>query len=98
MGAPYEFNWYLVVADKSEIKEVSDNKYVTVKSEHRIYPINSEIPLIVKNEGCIGIVKILNFTIKEYQTIIEFEYMDKLSVDNLVAKHYYDMYLYMKNK
>lgn len=98
MGAPYEFNWYLVVADESEIKEIGNDKYTTVKSEHRIYPINSEVPLIVKGEGCIGIVKILSFTIKEEETIIEFEYMKKLKLDDPVSKHYYEMYLYMKNK
>ncbi|GEA33635.1 DUF2584 family protein [Clostridium diolis] len=98
MGAPYEFNWYLVVASNDAIKEIGKNRYGTLKSENRIYPINSEIPLIVKEIGCIGVVRILRFTIDKDSTEIEFEYVSELNLDGKVSKHYYDMYLEMKNK
>lgn len=98
MGAPFEFNWYLVVGNPSEIREIGPNKYVTVKSDNRIYPINSEIPIIVKNDGCLGLIKILSFTVKSYETIIEFEFFQQFHVNNPIAQHYYNMYLYMKNK
>lgn len=98
MGALYEFNWYLVVTKKDAIKQKEKNKYTTLKSESRIYPIDSEIPIIVKEVGCIGIVRILKFSIDKDNTEIEFEYVSKLDSNNEVAKHYYNMYLSMKNK
>lgn len=98
MGAPYEFNWYLVVANEEEIKEVGNNKFLTVKSDQRIYPIKAEIPLILKKKGCIGLVRILSFTVTENETNIEFEYKEKYDIDNVISKHYYNMYLEMKNR
>ncbi len=98
MGAPYEFNWYLVVADKHEIKEIGKNKFSTLKSENRIYPINSEIPLIIKKIGCIGMVRILKFSIDINSTEIEFEYVSELDSKSEISEHYYNMYLEMKNK
>lgn len=96
MGAPYEFNWYLVVSDYEKMEEIKNNRYSTIKSENRIYPINSEIPLIIKEIGCIGIVKILSFTVNKDETIIEFEYVKKFKANAEVAKHYYEMYKLMK--
>jgi hypothetical protein len=96
MGAPYEFNWYLVIANTDMIKQIN-NIYSTIKSEGRIYPIDSEIPIIVKEKGCIGIVKILKFSIDKYNTEVEFEYVSKLDATSEIAKHYYEMYLNMKS-
>lgn len=98
MGAPYEFNWYLVVANKDSIKELGENKYITLKTESRIYPINSEIPLIIKEIGCIAIVRVLKFSIDKNSTEIEFEYVSELNLNNEISKHYYNMYLEMKSK
>lgn len=98
MGAPYEFNWYLVVSNNDAIKEKEKNKYITTKSENRIYPIDSEIPLIIKKVGCIGIVRILRFSIEKASTEIEFEYAAKIDSNSDISKHYYNMYLEMKNK
>lgn len=98
MGAPYEFNWYLVIANYDKIKRENNNKYITTKSECRIYPINSEIPLIIKQIGCIGIVKIVSFTIRDKETLIEFEYVEKINENTKIAQHYYNLYKLMKNK
>lgn len=98
MGAPYEFNWYLVVANKDAIKEIEKNKYSTLKAENRIYPINSEIPLIIKKVGCIGIVRVLRISIDKDNTEIDFEYAFELDSNSEIAQHYYNMYLDMKNK
>lgn len=97
MGVPYEFNWYLVIENETKINK-HGNKYSTIKSEHRIYPINSEIPLIFKDKGCIGLVRITSFKINCNTTEIEFEYIQDFDITGEIAKHYYDMYLYMKNK
>lgn len=97
MGVPYEFNWYLVVENESKIIK-KDNKYSTTKSEHRIYPINSEIPLIFKGKGCTGLVRITSFKINYDTTEIEFEYIQTFDTTDKIANHYYNMYLKMKNK
>lgn len=98
MGTTYEFNWYLVVESNDSIMKKDKNKYFTIKSESRIYPVDSEIPLIVKKIGCIGVVKIVRFSIDKNSTEIEFEYVSKLELDSEISKHYYNMYLDMKNK
>ena len=77
MGVTYEMNWYLVVSDKNELSKVNEKIYKTIKKERRLYPINSELPIIIKNLGCIGIVKILCFKIYEDKTEIEFEYVEE---------------------
>ena len=97
MGVTYEMNWYLVVSDKNNLSKVSDNMYITVKTERRLYPINSELPLIIKNIGCIGIIKIISFKIYKDKTEIEFEYIEKLETCNDISQHYYNMYKSMKN-
>lgn len=98
MGAPYEFNWYLVVANKDSIIKIDNQMYSTLKSENRIYPIDSEIPLIIKNVGCVGIIRINKFSVYKNSTEISFEYVMKLNPNDNIANHYYNMYLEMKNK
>lgn len=97
MGAPYEFNWYLVVENEDSIKK-NKNTYTTLKKDNRIYPIESEIPLIIKKVGCIGIVKIVRFSVDKNNTEIEFDYVMKLDTNDAISKHYYDMYISMKNR
>lgn len=97
MGAPYEFNWYLVVENEDAIKK-NKNTCTTLKKDNRIYPIESEIPLIIKEVGCIGIVKIVRFSVDKNNTEIEFDYVMKLDTNDVISKHYYDMYISMKNK
>jgi hypothetical protein len=98
MGAPYEFNWYLVVANEDAIMVNDKNTYTTIKSESRIYPIESEIPLIIKKVGCIGIVRIVKFSVDKDSTKIDFKYVMNLNPNDVISKHYYDMYICMKNK
>lgn len=96
MGVTYEMNWYLVVSDKNELSKVNEKIYKTIKKERRLYPINSELPIIIKNLGCIGIVKILCFKIYEDKTEIEFEYVEEFETCNDISQHYYNMYKLMK--
>lgn len=97
MGVLYELNWYLVVANENEIKNVTNERYATIKSEKRIYPINSPLPIIIKDKGCIGIVEIMSFKVEDERTEIEFRYVENLDVNSIVSKHYYEMYTKMKN-
>lgn len=97
MGVSYEINWYLVIDNQNKIVQRND-RYFTVKSEYRIYPVGMPIPLIIKEEGCVGLVNINSFKVCSYSTEIEFEFMKKFDVDDSIGKHYYDLYLYMKSK
>ena len=73
MGVLYEVNWYLVATNKREIKKISDREFCLEKADKRIYPINGEIPLIIKNIGCVGIVKINKLIIDKSHTLVYFE-------------------------
>ena len=59
MGMIIEFNWFMVVANENKILEEQEDLFYTIKSEKRIYPIGFQIPLIVKEQGCIGMIKVL---------------------------------------
>ncbi|MDO4536356.1 MAG: DUF2584 family protein [Clostridium perfringens] len=98
MGVLYEINWYLVASSKKDIVKINDNKYILEKSEKRIYPIDSEIPLIVKNVGCIAIIKINKLIVDKKNTSIEFFIIKEFNIDSEISKHYYEMYINMKNK
>lgn len=97
MGVLYEMNWYLVASDRNDIKKVNDNEYKLEKSEKRVYPIDSEIPLIIKNIGCIAMVKINKFEIDKKNTNIVFSIIKEYDTNNEISKHYYEMYMCMKN-
>lgn len=64
MGLVVEFNWFMVVADMNKILSEDGMQY-TIKSEKRIYPIGFQIPLIIKGQGCIGMIKILKTIIDQ---------------------------------
>lgn len=98
MGVKYEMNWYLVVDSEDKIKEydmIRDICY-TIKKEARIYPVGALIPIIIKNQGCDGLVEIKKIEIEEYETKILFRYKECFGIEHPIAKHYYDMYLKMK--
>lgn len=96
MGVLYEVNWYLVIGTESDIEEISTNKFTTVKTEKRVYPIGAPIPLIIKNIGCIGMVEVENIKIGKKTTEIEFSFSEKFEPDNVIASHYYNMYKSIK--
>lgn len=96
MGVKYEMNWYLVVDDEERIELCYPYGFHTKKDELRIYPLDSMIPLIIKNKGCVGIIKIQAITLEENKTFIYFDYEEKFNIYHPIAKHYYDMYLRMK--
>ncbi len=64
MGMIVEFNWFMVVANESKIVDENGYKY-TIKSDKRIYPIGFKLPLIVKNVGCIGMIKVIRTVIEQ---------------------------------
>ncbi|GAB6150571.1 hypothetical protein JCM1406_17410 [Clostridium novyi] len=97
MGAVYEINWYLVASNKEDIIKINDNRFRLEKAEKRIYPIDSEMPLIVKNVGCIAIVRIDKFEVDNKNTTIEFSIVKKCNIDSEISKHYYEMYMNMRN-
>lgn len=97
MGVLYEMNWYLVASNENDIKKINDNEYRLEKSEKRVYPIDSEIPLIIKNVGCIAIIKINKFEVDKKNTNIVFSIIKEYDTNNEIAKHYYEMYMCMKN-
>lgn len=98
MGVVYEINWFLVIASIEDIEEIDNKKYNIKKSEKRIYPIDSEIPLIIKNTGCIAMVNIESFEVNKNSTSIVYYLVKEFDVNSEIAKHYYEMYKYMKNK
>ena len=97
MGMIIEFNWFMVVSGEEKIQEENGYK-VTIKSDKRVYPIGFLLPLIIKNRGCIGMIKVVNTLIDQCQTKICFEIVEKFDTDSLVAQHYYDRYLDFKNR
>lgn len=97
MGVLYEMNWYLVLG-YNDLKQIGQNEFICIKNEKRIYPLDSPIPIIFKNEGCLGLVNINSFKVCKNTTEINFSYIEKFDCDNNISKHYYNMYLYMKNK
>lgn len=97
MGVLYEMNWYLVASNENDIKKINNNEYILEKSDKRVYPIDSEIPLLIKNIGCIAIVKINKFEVDKKNTTIIFSIVKDIDVNSKIAKHYYDMYIKMKN-
>lgn len=98
MGVLYEINWYLVASNKEDIVKINDNKYSLKKSEKRVYPVDSEMPLIIKNVGCIAIIKIDKFAVDKNNTNVEFSIVKECNVNSEVSRHYYEMYISMKNK
>lgn len=97
MGMVVEFNWFMVVANRDKIKSEEDSLF-TIKSDKRIYPIGFKIPLIIKNVGCIGLIKVSKTVIDLSNTTIYFDIIEDFDVDSEVAKHYYDRYLDFKNR
>ena len=87
----------MVVSGEEKIQEENGYK-VTIKSDKRVYPIGFLLPLIIKNRGCIGMIKVVNTLIDQCQTKICFEIVEKFDTDSLVAQHYYDRYLDFKNR
>ena len=96
MGVSYEVNWYLVVGNESDLLEISPNKFIAVKTEKRIYPIGVPIPLILKKNGCIGMVELDSIKIAKENTDIEFTLIKRFTSEDVIAKHYYDMYKSIK--
>lgn len=97
MGLVVEFNWFMVVADLDKILVQDEVKY-TIKSEKRIYPIGFQIPLIIKGQGCVGMIKILKTVIDQNETKIYFEDMASFDIKSDVASHYYERYLDFKTR
>lgn len=97
MGMVIEFNWFMVVAGHDKIFSEGETFY-TVKDAKRLYPIGFQIPLIIKGEGCIGMIRILKTVIDEKKTQIFFSYTEHFEIDSAVAKHYFDRYLDFKRR
>lgn len=95
MGISYEMNWYLVTTE-DKIENINEETGTIIKDDKRIYPVGAEIPLIIKNKGCIGMVEILSFKVSKHSTKITFKKSDKYKHDKEVLNHYYDFYLSMK--
>lgn len=98
MGMSTEFNWYLVVDSEEGIVKGLEGDFKTWKSGNRIYPIDGIIPLIIKNKGCVAMVKIKRTINTGENTIIKFVTDEKLSLGSEISQHYYEMYLRMKSE
>ncbi|MFZ3172642.1 MAG: hypothetical protein WA118_11790 [Carboxydocellales bacterium] len=96
MGVHYIINWFLVLDSSESYKEIAQNVWYTKNNGQRIYPIAYEIPLIIKDQGCIALVRILNFKVNHSTTEIEFEFERNLAIENEIARHYYELYLIKK--
>ena len=97
MGMIVEFNWFMVVSNEESIKDENNYKF-TIKSDKRIYPIGFLLPLIVKKQGCIGMIKIVSTLIEQNQTKIVFDIVETFDKESPVARHYYDRYLDFKKR
>ncbi len=98
MGMVVEFNWFMVVANSSKILTEEKDVFYTIKSEKRIYPIGFQVPLIIKEQGCIGMIKILKTVIDEKETRIYFRQTESFDANSAVGAHYYERYLDFKNR
>jgi hypothetical protein len=96
MGVNYTINWFLVLDSSESYKKTDENVWYAINNGQRIYPISYEIPLIIKDKECIGLVRILNFKVTESTTEIEFEFERNFDRENEIAKHYYELYLIKK--
>lgn len=96
MGVNYTINWFLVLDSSESYKKINENVWYANNKGQRIYPISYEIPLIIKDKGCIGLVRILNFKVNESTTEIEFEFERNFDCENEIARHYYELYLIKK--
>ena len=98
MGVLYEMNWYLVIDNRNKIVQINKEFYKTVKSSARLYPVGSVIPLILKDEGCIGIIEIDSFEVRRKVTEIKFKFLNECKLSEDIKNHYKNMYLYMKKE
>jgi hypothetical protein len=97
MGMQFEFNWYLVSSDELSPLRKGDENAIT-KDGVRIYPIGMPIPYIEKETGCKGLVEINEVVIIKDKTKITFVCTEPFDKDNMIGKHYYDMYKKMKGE
>ncbi|HII4499894.1 TPA: DUF2584 family protein [Clostridium perfringens] len=97
MGVLYEINWYLVTSNKNDILKIDKYEYKLEKSGKRIYPIDCDIPLIVKEFGCIGLVKVKKIEVDKDKTVIIYSFVKKYDFKSEIARHYYELYLSIKN-
>ncbi|MFK4784551.1 hypothetical protein [Fusobacterium sp. MFO224] len=95
MGISYEMNWYLVTTE-NKFNNINEKIGTIIKEDKRIYPIGAEIPFIIKNVGCMGMVEILSFKVSENSTEVTFKKSDKYKNNKEILNHYYDFYLSRK--
>lgn len=96
MGVNYTINWFLVLDSLDSFKKTDESIWFAVNNGQRIYPIAYEIPLIIKDKGCIGLVRILSFKVNQSTTEIEFEFERNFDSASEIAGHYYELYLIKK--
>lgn len=80
------FNSFLVI-DKGDYS--SRNSEVTL-SGAVYFNVGSIVPIIVRNQGCIGIAKIVSITITETSTVVVYEPTKNISDES--KKAYYNLY------
>lgn len=81
-----EVRQFLVVDDK---RLLSKGKF-KYSGSTSIFPINQDIPVIVKGKGCVGITRIDSLYIDESGTTVE--YGDIARVDEATGKALYNLY------
>lgn len=96
MGVSFELNWYLVIENIDNLEVIDSTTFKVRKNENRIYPIGGLIPIIEKDNGCLGIVEIRGIDIRKDFTNIIFIWNKESDISKDIKNHYYDMYLQMK--
>lgn len=96
MGVTFELNWYLVIESIDTLAIVDSMTFKVRKRDNRIYPIGGLIPIIEKENECLGIVQIKGIDIREDYTDIIFIWNKDSGISTDIKDHYYQMYLQMK--
>lgn len=98
MGMQAEFNWYIVLKDGNIMDAQTHNefdernlsiykKYNFLKSDYRIYPMDTPLPIIY-NDNCIGMGQIVNLRWGDGQTWLVVEPLIIFQKDDPTASLY----------
>jgi hypothetical protein len=97
MGMQAEFNWYIVIRDDNLFADdvhlfqkndlVLADKYFIEKTNYRIYPMDTPLPLIY-NDKCLAMVSVTDLQWKCNSTQLLVQVVIKLTSDDPVALYY----------
>lgn len=85
-----KFGTFIIIDNDANMRFQAGKTYNYTQSGVIIYPIGKLLPIIRKGSDCIGLGKIISFTVTEETTRVTFTTMGKLS--NEAKDAYYGLY------